>query len=123
MELEVTGIGHLEALPDEGALRIAPVNAEGQGIMLRLSLPAISQLILALASEGGKVAAAKPDQNMQVLFPAKDCDLAVTDDGAPILLVRLEGGLELPIQFETEALASLSSALALLKTGSSEPSH
>ena len=119
MEIDVAGIAHLEARPDEDVVLIGFANAEGHGVMLRLPGPAITQTIAALASEGGKLAQARADKDRQVLFPATGCELAVTDSGDPILLVQLQNGLEMPLQFESEALSSLFSALNLLRTRSS----
>lgn len=123
MDLEVAGIAHLEALPDEDVVRIGLADGEGKGVMLRLPGAAISQMIAALANEGGKLAQARTDRDHQILFPATSCELAVTDGGDPVIVVELENGLEMPLQFGPDALSSLFSVLSLLKTRSSEASH
>lgn len=122
MELEVAGIAHLEASPEENAVRIGVANPEGHGIMLKLTMPVLIQMISALAKEGGILARAKPDPDLQFLFTATECELAVTDAGDPILVLLAEGGLEVPLLLKTEALSSLFSALVQLQTGS-VPSH
>lgn len=73
MELEVAGIAHLEASPEENVVRVAVANPERQGIMLKLTLPVLIQMISALAKEGGVLARAKPDPDLQFLFTASDC--------------------------------------------------
>lgn len=118
MELEVAGIAHLEASPEENVVRIAVANPEGQGVMLKLTLPVLIQMISSLAKEGGVLARARPDPDLQFLFSATECELAVTDAGDPILVLLAEGGLEVPLLLKSDALTSLFSALAQLQKGS-----
>ena len=62
MELEVAGIAHLEASPEENVVRVAVANPEGQGVMLKLTLPVLIQIISALAKEGGSWRGQSPIQ-------------------------------------------------------------
>jgi hypothetical protein len=83
---------------------------------IELSLQSVPVSIFALANEHGRVLSTLPAQDRPAVQPIQGTGIrpAIRTGGLPALILHLEGGGELTIEFSKEAIAEAAKALTEL---------
>lgn len=93
--------------------------ADKKAYWVELDLSCVPLAITALASSAGLLLSKLPEDKrgqVQRLPPVVGTQTAMMDDGTVTLVLHMEGGAELPLEFDKEALAKLSAQIEELLT-------
>lgn len=118
MDPHFTNLFELSPDAEAGRLRVGLADEAGKGIRFTIPFTMVPSFVVGLAAQAGEIAKADRDAAtaaMQII-DIDSVELALTDDGDPVLLMSFPNGLELPLKFQGGALSELTAALALLTT-------
>jgi hypothetical protein len=100
---------HSSARPDTQSIVLVFGSVDKRRFALEFSAQCVPIAIAAMAAEMGKIASTVPQDTTPTMqgIRAVGTTLAMKDDGTIALLLRLESGAELPLEFQQTELSKL----------------